>query len=198
MYKLNLTKFKNLRILLTNKYLIFINQNGILKFNTNFYNIKIYNNFLYLNLLKYKNNNKFLDLYFGNIYYYLSKIEDKLLLNYYKNYLITLYNNLYYLNYNYNFTLILKGVGYKFVNDDNLIKIRVGYSHFIEYKKDSDILFVIKNPTTLTLYSNNKFISKKILSYLKLYKKSNLYKGTGIFYEDEIILLKKKNNNKNA
>ncbi len=122
----------------------------------------------------------------------------ELLLNYYKNYLITLYNNLYYLNYNYNFTIILKGVGYKFVDDNNFIKIRIGYSHFIEYKKDFDIYFVIKNPTTLTLYSNNKFLSKKILSNLKLYKKPNLYKGTGVFYEDEIIILKKKNNNKNA
>ena len=197
MYKLNLAKFKNLRILLTNKYLIFINQNGIIKFNTNFYNFKIFDNILYLNLFKY-NNDMNINLYFINIYYYLTYKKNELLLNYYKNYLITLYNNLYYLNYNYNFTIILKGVGYKFVDDNNFIKIRIGYSHFIEYKKDFDIYFVIKNLTTLTLYSNNKFLCKKILSNLKLYKKPNLYKGTGVFYEDEIIILKKKNNNKNA
>ena len=182
MYKLNLAKFKNLRILLTNKYLIFINQNGIIKFNTNFYNFKIFDNILYLNLFKY-NNDMNIKLYFINIYYYLTYKKNELLLNYYKNYLITLYNNLYYLNYNYNFTIILKGVGYKFVDDNNFIKIRIGYSHFIEYKKDFDIYFVIKNPTTLTLYSNNKFLSKKILSNLKLYKKPNLYKGTVVFYK---------------
>ena len=197
MYKLNLIIFPNLRIILTNKYLIFINKNGIIKFNTNFYNLQILNNILYLNLFKYKNNIK-LNLYFINVYYYLSQNKSKMLLNYYKNYLVTLYNSLYYLTYNYNFTIILKGVGYKFIEDNNFIKIRIGYSHFVEYKKDLDVFFVIKNSTTLTLYSNNKFITKKILSYLKLYKKSNLYKGTGIFYEDEIILLKKKNNNKNA
>ena len=71
MYKLNLAKFKNLRILLTNKYLIFINQNGIIKFNTNFYNFKIFDNILYLNLFKY-NNDMNIYLYFINIYYYLN------------------------------------------------------------------------------------------------------------------------------
>ena len=151
MYKLNLAKFKNLRILLTNKYLIFINQNGIIKFNTNFYNFKIFDNILYLNLFKY-NNDMNINLYFINIYYYLTYKKNELLLNYYKNYLITLYNNLYYLNYNYNFTIILKGVGYKFVDDNNFIKIRIGYSHFIEYRKDFDINeeVVIKLPRRAT------------------------------------------------
>ena len=39
MYKLQLNKFKNIRIILTNKYVIIINKNGIIKFNTNFYKI---------------------------------------------------------------------------------------------------------------------------------------------------------------
>ena len=55
MYKLQLNKFKNIRIILTNKYVIIINKNGIIKFNTNFFNMFIKDNNLYLNLLKYKN-----------------------------------------------------------------------------------------------------------------------------------------------
>ena len=35
MFKLNLNIFKNSRILVTNKFIIFITKNGILKFNTN-------------------------------------------------------------------------------------------------------------------------------------------------------------------
>ena len=62
---------------------------------------------------------------------------------------------------------------------------------------DKDVYFLIKNPTCLVLYSNNKFNIKKIAAFIKLYKKSNLYKGTGIFYDNEFITLKKKNNNKN-
>ena len=55
MFKLNLNIFKNSRILVTNKFIIFITKNGILKFNTNFFNLILYNNILYFNLYKTKN-----------------------------------------------------------------------------------------------------------------------------------------------
>ena len=47
MYLLRLNNYKNLRIILTNKYLIIITKNGIIKFQTNFYNLYITNNNLY-------------------------------------------------------------------------------------------------------------------------------------------------------
>lgn len=199
MYQLQLTKFKNIRIILTNKFIIIINKNGIIKFYTNFYNMFVNNNNLYLNLFRYKNICNNLTLYFIN---QLSLINsdciNKKLLNYSNIYLTTLYYGIYYLNYNYNLTIILKGVGYKFVIENNILKIRVGYSHYIQYNIDPDIYMSIKNPTTLCLYSNNKNILSKIAARLKLYKKTNYYKGTGIFYSDEFITLKKKNNSKNA
>lgn len=199
MYQLQLTKFKNIRIILTNKFIIIINKNGIIKFHTNFYNMFVNNNNLYLNLFRYKNICNNLTLYFIN---QLSLINsdciNKKLLNYSNIYLTTLYYSIYYLNYNYNLTIILKGVGYKFVIENNILKIRVGYSHYIQYNIDPDIYMSIKNPTTLCLYSNNKNILSKIAARLKLYKKTNYYKGTGIFYSDEFITLKKKNNSKNA
>lgn len=199
MYKLQLNKFKNIRIILTNKYVIIINKNGIIKFNTNFFNMFIKDNNLYLNLLKYKNIYNNLNLYYINKFYlYNFEKSNKKLLNYYNIYLATLYYGIYYLVYNYNLTIILKGVGYKFIIENNILKIRVGYSHYIQYSIDPDVYMMIKNPTTLCLYSNNKIILTKIAARLKLYKKTNYYKGTGIFYSDEFITLKKKNNSKNA
>lgn len=199
MYKLQLNKFKNIRIILTNKYVIIINKNGIIKFNTNFFNMFIKDNNLYLNLLKYKNIYNNLNLYYINKFYlYNFEKSNKKLLNYYNIYLATLYYGIYYLVYNYNLTIILKGVGYKFIIENNILKIRVGYSHYIQYNIDPDVYMMIKNPTTLCLYSNNKIILTKIAARLKLYKKTNYYKGTGIFYSDEFITLKKKNNSKNA
>ncbi len=199
MYKLQLNKFKNIRIILTNKYVIIINKNGIIKFNTNFFNMFIKDNNLYLNLLKYKNIYNNLNLYYINKFYlYNFEKSNKKLLNYYNIYLATLYYGIYYLVYNYNLTIILKGVGYKFIIENNILKIRVGYSHYIQYYIDPDVYMMIKNPTTLCLYSNNKIILTKIAARLKLYKKTNYYKGTGIFYSDEFITLKKKNNSKNA
>lgn len=199
MYKLQLNKFKNIRIILTNKYVIIINKNGIIKFNTNFFNMFIKDNNLYLNLLKYKNIYNNLNLYYINKFYlYNFEKSNKKLLNYYNIYLATLYYGIYYLVYNYNLTIILKGVGYKFIIENNILKIRVGYSHYIQYYIDPDVYMMIKNPTTLCLYSNNKIILTKIAARLKLYKKTNYYKGTGIFYSDEFITFKKKNNSKNA
>ena len=200
MYSLQLNRFKNLRIILTHKYFIIININGILKFKTNFFNLYLdsNNNHLYLDLNRYSNIDNNLKFYYINKYYLFSKKYQKnILLNYANNYLNSLYNSLYYSFYNSILSINLKGIGYKFVIDNNILKIRVGYSHFINYTMDKDIYFVIKNPTTLVLYSNNKFNLKKVAAYIKLYKKSNLYKGTGIFYDNEYITLKKKNNNKN-
>lgn len=200
MYKLQLTKFQNIRIILTNKFVIIINKNGIIKFSTNFFNMFINNNNLYLDLLKYNFIYNNLNIYYINKYFLYNNIKTNAnkFLNYYNIYLTTLYSGIYYLFYNYNLTIILKGVGYKFVIENNILKMRIGYSHYIQYVIDPDVYMIVKNPTTLCLYSNNKFILTKIVSRLKLYKKTNYYKGTGIFYSNEFITLKKKNNSKNA
>lgn len=199
MYSLKLNKYKNLRILLTNKYLIIINQNGIIKFKTNFYNISVdsINKTLYFDLNNYKNIDSNLKYFFINKLYFINNYSSINLLNYSLNYLNLLLNNLYYNYYNYTLTINLKGIGYKFVIENNMLKIRVGYSHYINYVMNPDIYFVIKNPTSLTFYSNSKLNIKKIAAFIKLYRKTNLYKGTGIFYDNEFINLKKKNNNKN-
>ena len=196
MYLLRLNNYKNLRIILTNKYLIIITKNGIIKFQTNFYNLYITNNNLYFDFSQYKNIDLNIKYYFLNKLYLQNLKITNSFLNYYLNYLNSFYNNLYYMLYNYTITLNLKGIGYKFVIENNILKIRVGYSHYINYFMDKDVYFLIKNPTCLVLYSNNKF-NIKIAAFIKLYKKSNLYKGTGIFYDNEFITLKKKNNNKN-
>lgn len=199
-YFISLDKFKNIRFILTSKYIIFLTKNGVIKFNTNIYNLFITNNKLYCNLQSYRTIKSNLSLFYLNIYYnYIHHILSKqALLMYSYNYLQTLYTALYYATYTYNITLILKGIGYKFVIVNNILKIRVGYSHFIDYLIPSDIYLFLKNPTTLILYSNNKHNLMLFASLIKLQKKTNLYKGTGIFYFNEYLTLKKKNNSKNA
>ena len=155
------------------------------------------NKTLYFDLNNYKNIDSNLKYFFINKLYFINNYSSINLLNYSLNYLNLLFNNLYYNYYNYTLTINLKGIGYKFVIENNMLKIRVGYSHYINYVMNPDIYFVIKNPTSLTFYSNSKLNIKKIAAFIKLYRKTNLYKGTGIFYDNEFINLKKKNNNKN-
>ena len=162
MFKLNLNIFKNSRILVTNKFIIFITKNGILKFNTNFFNLILYNNILYFNLYKTKNlKNNLMPLFINPIAF-----------NSFYNFYISLYT----LNFPYSLTLNLKGIGYKFVVENQVLKLRVGYSHFLTYNVQSEIFLKLVNPTTLTLYSNNKLILTQFASFLKLQKKTNLYK----------------------
>lgn len=198
MFCLSLTQFKNLRLILTHKYLIIITKNGIVKFQTNFYNLFVKNQHLYFDFNNYIKITSPLYLYYINKNLKLNSLSFNLnLLKYYKNYLINLYASIYTLVYPYKITLVLKGIGYKFVLEKDILKIRAGYSHFITYKLNPEIYFHVENPTTLSLYSNNKILLTHVAAFLKHQKNINLYKGTGIFYIDEYITLKKKNNNKN-
>lgn len=195
MFILQLTQFKNLRLILTTKYFIIITKNGVLKFSTNFYNLFINKNNLYFDFLNYKNyTSPIMYLYSNKLNLYLNSLtrKNKNYLNYYKNYLNSLYFSIYNLLYPYSLTITLKGIGYKFIIIDNILKIRVGYSHFIDYPLNNYIFLNILNPTTLVMYSNNKLYLTQAAAFLKLQKKTNFYKGTGIFYSNEYFVLKKK------
>ena len=177
MFYLNFSLIKNFRLILTTKFLILITKNGIIKFHTNIYNLYFYKQILFLSLQ--------------------TKNVNLINLNFSHNYLINFYNGLFNLIFPEKLNLILQGIGYKFVFQHDILKIRIGYSHFIDYKLPKDIYISLITPTILVLYSNNKLILTKIAAFLKSQKKVNIYKGAGIFYQIESINLKKKNTNKN-
>lgn len=81
------------------------------------------------------------------------------------------------------------GIGYKYflVNQDlKLIQMNIGYSHNIFFKSPLDInIFAIKN-TLLYLKSLDYDYLSKIVSLIKLCKKSNSYKKKGILTSNEI------------
>lgn len=172
MFYLNFSLIKNFRLILTTKFLILITKNGIIKFHTNIYNLYFYKQILYLSLQ--------------------TKNVNLINLNFSHNYLINFYNGLFNLIFPEKLNLILQGIGYKFVFQHDILKIRIGYSHFIDYKLPKDIYISLITPTILVLYSNNKLILTKIAAFLKSQKKVNIYKGAGIFYQIESINLKKK------
>ena len=87
LYSLELSKFKNLHIILTNKFLIFITKNGIVHFTTNFYNLFILNNKIYFNFNYYSQINNNITLYYINKAFLISNFLTKTSLNYTFNYL---------------------------------------------------------------------------------------------------------------
>jgi len=91
-------------------------------------------------------------------------------------------------------TLRLVGVGYKFFLVKKIfgtvLELKLGYSHNIYYKipKNFKIIF-LKNNLIILLSENYKQLTK-VAAKIRSYKKPEPYKGKGILYENENIVLK--------
>nr|QEM01657.1 50S ribosomal protein L6 [Nephromyces sp. ex Molgula occidentalis] len=143
-------------------------------------------NYIYLNIINYININL-------NLKYIYISLKKNLLIS--KNFFI-LYTNLINKNFlttknNYSLKLIINGVGYFFKINNNILTIKIEYSHTINIKLPETIKCTIENNgTTLNLTTFNKQLLTLIASKIKLLSKINKYKGKGIYYFNEKINLK--------
>lgn len=86
--------------------------------------------------------------------------------------------------------LELFGIGFKVVQDKNVLNLKLGYSHNIIYKIPQNILVYCPTPTTITLLSKDKQLLGQVAADLRQLKKPEPYKGKGIRYVGEQIILK--------
>lgn len=90
----------------------------------------------------------------------------------------------------FSLTLILKGVGYRAIVEGNEIVLSLGYSHPVKIQIPINIkIEVIKN-TTLKLRSCDKEKLGLFASNIRSWREPEPYKGKGILYENEQIILK--------
>ncbi len=90
----------------------------------------------------------------------------------------------------FDLTLILKGVGYRAVVQGNEIILSLGYSHPVKIQIPNNIkVEVIKN-TTVNLKSCDKEQLGLFASNIRRWREPEPYKGKGILYKDEQIILK--------
>lgn len=86
------------------------------------------------------------------------------------------------------------GIGYRvFLVDhykNQLLLFKVGFSHFVYFKKPIKINFFCFKTTKLFLYGNSYQYLTQISSLIRSYKKPEFYKGKGILYGTEKIKLK--------
>jgi large subunit ribosomal protein L6 len=91
--------------------------------------------------------------------------------------------------------LRLVGVGYRVFNcsisNYRLLLFKLGYSHFIYFKIAKNVNILNFKMTTLFFFCN--FLKKltEIVSFIRLLKKPEPYKGKGILHKSEQIKLKK-------
>ena len=100
------------------------------------------------------------------------------------------YNMVLGVSEQFDITLNLKGVGYRAAIEGKEIVLNLGYSHPVKIQIPDEIsVEVIKN-TTLNLKSCDKELLGLFASNIRTWRPPEPYKGKGILYKGEQIVLK--------
>jgi large subunit ribosomal protein L6 len=90
--------------------------------------------------------------------------------------------------------LKIVGVGYRFVSlegfNNKLLMLKLGYSHSLYYKIPDELKVFNLKSTKLFIYGNSYQNVSQAASLLRSYKKPEPYKGKGILFNSEKIVLK--------
>ena len=87
--------------------------------------------------------------------------------------------------------LILVGVGYRAHSIKDLLTLRLGFSHPIHIRPSPNINIKCTELTNIFFSSNSSIILlNQFLSFVKKHKPTEFYKGKGILYKDEKVVLK--------
>jgi large subunit ribosomal protein L6 len=90
--------------------------------------------------------------------------------------------------------LIFTGIGYKVFDveqfSNKLLMLKLGYSHFLYFKISSEIKMYCLKSTKLFIFSNSYQNVTQLASSIRAFKKPEPYKGKGILYSTEKVILK--------
>ena len=88
--------------------------------------------------------------------------------------------------------LKLVGVGYKvmFNESQNFLQLKLGYSHCLFYKIPKSINLEIRQSVKIFIFGYNFSNVSKISALLRNCKKPEPYKGKGVMYSTEKVILK--------
>ena len=86
------------------------------------------------------------------------------------------------------------GVGYRFLTvegfDNKLLMFKLGYSHSLYYKIPNELKIFNLKSTKLFIYGSSYQNVSQAASMIRSYKKPEPYKGKGILFDSEKIILK--------
>ncbi|MDY6845451.1 MAG: 50S ribosomal protein L6 [Thermodesulfobacteriota bacterium] len=84
--------------------------------------------------------------------------------------------------------LEINGVGYRAeLQDNNLLKINVGYSHPVLFPIPSGVHITVERNTRITVSGIDKELVQLVASKIRAIKPPESYKGKGVKYADEYI-----------
>jgi large subunit ribosomal protein L6 len=88
--------------------------------------------------------------------------------------------------------LVFVGVGFRVeFCDKHLLKLKLGFSHFIFIKIPSNIEVNSPTKTSLILKSLNHQKLNEFICRIRTFKLPDVYKGKGILFKNQILFLKK-------
>ncbi len=86
--------------------------------------------------------------------------------------------------------LTLVGVGYRAQASGDSLKLSLGFSHPLEHKMPPGVKVVTPTQTEIILTSTNKQQVGQVASEIRAYRPPEPYKGKGVRYADEVVILK--------
>ena len=99
-------------------------------------------------------------------------------------------NNIIGVSEGYTKTLEINGVGYKAQMKGNNIQLSLGFSHDINYETPEGIKIEAVSPTEINVSGIDKQKVGQVAAEIRSYRPPEPYKGKGVRYSDEIVLLK--------
>lgn len=86
--------------------------------------------------------------------------------------------------------LEIRGVGFRASVDGKILSMSLGYSHEIKYAIPAGITIVAEKPTLLVISGSDAQKVGQVAALLRSLRKPEPYKGKGVRYEDEHVIMK--------
>lgn len=99
-------------------------------------------------------------------------------------------NMIYGVTKGYEKKLLVVGVGYKVAVNSNNLNMNIGFSHPINYQAPEGITITSPSPTEIIIRGIDKQKVGQVAAEIRSYRRPEPYKGKGIRYENETIILK--------
>jgi len=86
--------------------------------------------------------------------------------------------------------LNLIGVGYRAQAQGDVLNLTLGFSHPVVHKMPSGVKVATPSQTEIVLTSTNKQQVGQVAAEIRAYRPPEPYKGKGVRYADEVVILK--------
>ena len=86
--------------------------------------------------------------------------------------------------------LEIKGVGYRAIVKGSMLSLNLGFSHPIEFKIPEGITIEAPSQTEVLVKGVNKYLVGQVAANIRRYRPVERYKGKGIRYKNEVVLMK--------